>query len=373
MKRFIWALIACGTFVPNAQAVILLEDNFDSYTDTASFVSSWKRYNCMSSAACTGGPHTVDATIATDLNVSAPNSVHFPSAPDTANSPRHQRSFTNTGVGPTDKLVFSYDFYDAITGNPQRNFANLNDQFNDSGAEFGPSGNNQLISMGLNNNQLANVSGGNYYMARIVGYNLTAPATDPDGGPNEEGTLGTAPFFKLNDFANSPTRSIGWHNLKVELTRNPTAGMDYNFYVDGIHAERVTGVGTTFRNYDTVTIGSGFSNGSATANFENVRVELNPPAVITGDGDFNGDLTVDAADYIHWRDNNPLATGATKLTGDSDIDGDNDNTDYANWKGTFGNVITPPGSGAGFSAVPEPTPLFLVLAMVGMIAAGRRR
>ena len=49
----------------------------------------------------------------------------------------------------------------------------------------------------MNNNQTIANSGGNFYMARILGY--TVPTTaDPDGGPAES-VGGAGAFFKLND------------------------------------------------------------------------------------------------------------------------------------------------------------------------------
>jgi uncharacterized protein (TIGR03382 family) len=378
MKRFFWALLVLTVLDSGASAAVLLDDNFDSY-DQASFVAAWKRYNCSAGGvACTGGPHTGDATLVQDQVKSAPNSVFFPTAADAASAKRHQRSFTQTGVGLTDKLVFSYDLYDSITGNPQRNFSNLHDQFTDANAEFGPSGTNQLISIGLNNNQLSGASGGNFYMARILGYTVTTDP-DPDGGPAESGGgLGAGAFFKLNDTVDAPLRSVGWHNLKVEITRNSNGtGTDYTFFVDNILSEKVANVGTaaSLRNYDTVVIGTGLTNTVSSFNVDNVHVELNPPVPIVGDGDFNGDLTVDAADYVIWRDHNPTAApDGTKMIGDADGDMDVDDTDYGIWKGTFGNTITPAaGAGLNATAVPEPAAIVLALALVGLAAAGRRR
>ena len=66
-------------------------------------------------------------------------------------------------------------------------------------------------------------------------------------------------------------------------------------------------------------------------------------------GDYNDDGTVDAADYIVWRN----TTGTSNLDADGDADGDVDEDDYVVWKSTFGN-----GSGGGAAVqelvVPEP-------------------
>lgn len=65
------------------------------------------------------------------------------------------------------------------------------------------------------------------------------------------------------------------------------------------------------------------------------------------DGDYNGDGTVDAADYVVWRRNDGTPGG------------------YDTWRENFGATL--PGSGGG-SAVPEPASLALML--VGLIAIG---
>ncbi|MGE3240582.1 MAG: dockerin type I domain-containing protein [Pirellulales bacterium] len=79
-------------------------------------------------------------------------------------------------------------------------------------------------------------------------------------------------------------------------------------------------------------------------------VNLAPPM---NSGDYNGDQTVDAADYTVWRD----AFGAEVDPG-SGADGNGDGTindgDYEHWKLNFGTVLPGAGSVAGI-VVPEPT------------------
>jgi hypothetical protein len=129
--------------------------------------------------------------------------------------------------------------------------------------------------MGLNNNQTIANSGGNFYMARILGY--TVPTTpDPDGGPTES-VGGSGAFFKLNDFGAAPLRSLGWHNLRVEITTDNVAqGHDYAFYVDNVLSELVSNLGTTTRSYDVIRIGSGLSNANTEAFVDNMYLEFIP-------------------------------------------------------------------------------------------------
>jgi hypothetical protein len=89
-------------------------------------------------------------------------------------------------------------------------------------------------------------------------------------------------------------------------------------------------------------------------------VNLAPPVTT---GDYNGDLTVNAADYTFWRDTLgqtglPLGSGA-----DGDADGMIDDGDYDFWKLHFGEVLGGAGSGV---IVPEPATLGLLL--IGLIA-----
>lgn len=245
-KTFIvTATVGFSTFGLNANssAAFILQDNFDSYADQAAFNAAWP------ATVGTGGALS-DARF-----VSAPNSINFPTT-----AQRNDRSFTESGVPDVINTIrFSIDFFDSnAAAAPFRQVASLID-----GA---PTASGQLISLGLHNNQSSVNSGGNFYMARILGY--TVPTTaDPDGGPAES-VGGAGVFFKLND-TGVGLRSTGWHNLAVEITN-----ADFKFYVDGLLAETVTNT-FTLRSYDTVRIGSGFS-ATNDANFDNVSVEIVP-------------------------------------------------------------------------------------------------
>jgi len=93
-------------------------------------------------------------------------------------------------------------------------------------------------------------------------------------------------------------------------------------------------------------------------------------------GDFNNDNAVDAGDYIIWRKNNGLATGALYTQGDANGDGAVNGTDYTLWQSHFGNSITPAaGSGSGLAGATVPEPTALLLAVLGVFFTGmiRRR
>jgi hypothetical protein len=87
-------------------------------------------------------------------------------------------------------------------------------------------------------------------------------------------------------------------------------------------------------------------------------------------GDYNGNGSVDAADYTMWQDTNgdtvDPGTGA-----DGVADGTINNLDYFYWKNFFSNS----GGSGSAAAVPEPSSLALVLlaGFFGMVRIYSRR
>jgi hypothetical protein len=69
-------------------------------------------------------------------------------------------------------------------------------------------------------------------------------------------------------------------------------------------------------------------------------------------GDYNNNGTVDAADYVLWRNGGPLAN-------EVDTPGTVNAADYTAWRARFGNSS---GSGNAFgAAVPEPAGVLLLI------------
>ncbi|MEO6436381.1 MAG: PEP-CTERM sorting domain-containing protein [Tepidisphaeraceae bacterium] len=226
-------VLSVSLLAGTAPAAILIQDNFDSYATQAAFVAAWP---VVSTSVPSGTLSTVQAS-------SVPQSIN-----QATTAQRNQRAFTESGTPSAGAPIeFSFDFYDADDSlSPFRQQSNLQDS--------PASASGQLISMGLNNNQASAGDGGNFYMARILGY---------DGG------TGLSAYFKLNQ-GSAPLRSTGWHNLKAVLTNT-----DIKFYVDNIlSATEVTAVQAT-RSYDLVRIGSGLSS-TAEAFVDNVLVQTIP-------------------------------------------------------------------------------------------------
>jgi hypothetical protein len=87
-----------------------------------------------------------------------------------------------------------------------------------------------------------------------------------------------------------------------------------------------------------------------------MELEIETPGI---PGDYNDDGTVDAADYVMWRNGGPLAN-------EVNAPGTVNAADYTAWRARFGN----PGSGAGagaIAAVPEPANAWLLI--VGALLA----
>ncbi len=84
-------------------------------------------------------------------------------------------------------------------------------------------------------------------------------------------------------------------------------------------------------------------------------------------GDYNNDGSVDARDYVVWRNN----LGATSLPNEDATasPGIVDGADYLVWKNNYGQ--SSPAALAGIATVPEPASLGLV-ALAGMLCLGRR-
>lgn len=169
----------------------------------------------------------------------------------------------------------------------------------------------------------------------------------------------------LPDSGNSEGGYFDWYN-RPTFTGTPAAGG-----FDGFYASKVEYIVTPDMVGDVVTFEIGVRevnvtiDGFAFIQTSNIYPNMDLLDLYTQeemdagilpqapDGDYNGDGTVNAADYTVWRD------GGSP---------DDTQAGYDLWQANFGNS----GSGSG-SAVPEPASLGLLLAAVGMLLFRYRR
>jgi hypothetical protein len=84
-------------------------------------------------------------------------------------------------------------------------------------------------------------------------------------------------------------------------------------------------------------------------------------------GDYNGNGTVDAADYVVWRKGGPLQNEVVTLNAATE-------GDYTEWRARFGNPNMAVGSGLAVGhGVPEPPFWAMLLILVGSRFVGRNR
>lgn len=85
-------------------------------------------------------------------------------------------------------------------------------------------------------------------------------------------------------------------------------------------------------------------------------------------GDYNGNGTVDAADYVLWRE--AQATGATTLDNrNPSLSGPVDAQDYNYWRERFGNTAPGAASGVAVAAAAIPEPSGYLLAVTSVVFA----
>lgn len=96
----------------------------------------------------------------------------------------------------------------------------------------------------------------------------------------------------------------------------------------------------------------------------NVLIETVGPDGVTGD--YNGNNTVDAADYTVWRDK----LDSTATLPNDPVGGTIGTQQYDNWKANFGQSL--PGGAAVASVVPEPASCVMLLMALMAAACGRR-
>jgi hypothetical protein len=86
-------------------------------------------------------------------------------------------------------------------------------------------------------------------------------------------------------------------------------------------------------------------------NLSQVAGAIDPTSYfVPANADFNSDTSVDAGDYVMWRKNSGITSGASLAHGDANGDGMVDGVDYDLWRSQFSTPVDA-GGGGGSSAV----------------------
>ena len=109
MKKFLLAVAMVALVSGRASAVLIVNDNFDSYANQAAFQAVWTPI---------GTTAPTSAVLSTAQASSSPQSIQNPGTLTNAQY-RNQLSFTETStfssagnLGIGDKVIWSFDFYD---------------------------------------------------------------------------------------------------------------------------------------------------------------------------------------------------------------------------------------------------------------------
>jgi hypothetical protein len=219
-------LIAVGLVLavaPAASALVIIQDDFESYTTTASLDPPW---------VLTVGT-TADSYLDTTDNGPTWPGVQCVTHTLVA-ARRDNTSFTPVEVTGGEYLVWAFDFEDTV--------GNASDPRQYGQLLAGSAGLSELISMGQYN--AATDQDSNKYQARVA-----------FGGPN---------WFNLNT-----DRSVGWHRFEARIHATYV-----DFYVDG--SPDTLGVSHAGGDWYNARIGSGLSSGGGQASYDNYLLELVP-------------------------------------------------------------------------------------------------
>ena len=152
---------------------------------------------------------------------------------------------------------------------------------------------------------------------------------------------------------------------RLRLSTRPASGSDLTnpttvmvFPISGMNDvfemfETTLDLPDAIRSFDLTFISGGVLSALGTLFVDDVSAA---PVTTPLAGDYNGDGTVDAADYVVWRKS--LGQTGPNLAADGNNSGTVDQADYDHWRAAFGQSST------GLSAttnIPEPTTLMLVL------------
>jgi hypothetical protein len=175
-----------------------------------------------------------------------------------------------------------------------------------------------------------------------------------------------APDGSRNPMFLHGTNAASLYGGDLHLTNKPPG--DPNYSQNYFHLSSCGGSGDG--------LGSTLMNGCVLPNGTRMQITPFDAAVfadlgyplVTPTGDYNGNHSVDAADYVAWRKS--LGQTGLSLKADGNLNNQIDGGDFALWRSRFGQSA---GSGAGLQAgfVPEPMAGPVLTALVYLLGLWR--
>ena len=193
-----------------------------------------------------------------------------------------------------------------------------------------------------------------YVFSPLVTQNLNATVLD------EQGTWQDQVFseFKIE------VKRTGSDSTEIRFQMSSLSGDPVSITAVATHSAANGGAAARTFNFNTFGMQfSAASNGPDSASFFDVNIAVFLP------GDYNGNGTVDAADYTVWR--NSLGQSGSGLAADGDGNRIIDAADYVLWKTNFGQTAS--SGSAAILPAPEPRTMLLWSAVVLSAGLVRRR
>ena len=348
------------TSVASSQTVVLVDEDFESYADTAALNVVW--------GPADSAGQLVDETFTEfitfdDIDPQDVGARAFPSG--------------GQGVEHVGSNVFEYQL-SLNGGSPLFPTATQNIVLQGDIFDIGGLGNKRM-SIGLRSNAPENLVELGFWNDNPEDFatrTILFPTVPGEPNPNWQGFDLPLEFDRPDDEDTVTTLAdIGeaWHTYRATISEDSIL-YELDLFRDGTFDTSFTADVTTGPNgYNSLRIGSPSGVSSAGNGlyggviFDNIKLTLED-IVSPLTGDYNGDGEVDAADYTVWRD----TLGDSVLNDGDGADGNEngvvDPLDYNVWVTNYGNSSP---SLATAAAVPEPSSLLMLSLATLALTSGR--
>ena len=344
----------------SSQTVVLVDEDFESYADTAALNAVWGPANSAG--------QLVDETF-----------TEFITFDDIDPQDIGARAFPSGGQGVEHVGSNVFEYQPTLNGgSPLLPTATQNIVLQGDIFDIGGLGNKRM-SIGLRSNAPENIVELGFWNNDPEDFatrTILFPTVPGEPNPNWQGFDLPIEFDRPDDDdAVTTLADIGeaWHTYRATISQDSIL-YELDLFRDGTFDSSITFDVTTGPNgFDSLRIGAP-SNVSSPGNdfyggviFDNIKLTLEDiPTSLTGD--YNGDGEVDAADYTTWRD----TLGDSVLNDGDGADGNEngvvDPLDYNVWVTNYGNSSS---SSSAAAAVPEPSSLILLSLAAYAVVCGR--